>query len=262
MNEAELRAACDENFVAAFRRLVPHATSERAGAQSFGTAVAVVSGAPGSFFNPVLVAGSRAEPADVAAAVAWVRARGAEPSIQARADLFPAVEVTGRSLGLEPEAWTMPGMALHPIPTAIPGPPTELETVVVETESEIDAWFAAAGEGMRKVFRTTFARDDNVRLVVGLVGGTPVCQAAAIVSPTAVGIYAVGTIEAARRRGYGLAVTWAAIAAGREAWARDAAILQSSEMGERVYRSMGFREVCRYVISVPPRKPGAAAAAE
>jgi predicted GNAT family N-acyltransferase len=54
-------------------------------------------------------------------------------------------------------------------------------------------------------------------------------------------------VERARRRGIGRAVTWAAIDAGRTAWDSEIAILQSSEMGAAVYRSMGFEEISRYI---------------
>ncbi|HEV8490270.1 MAG TPA: hypothetical protein VGQ58_10840, partial [Candidatus Limnocylindrales bacterium] len=57
------------------------------------------------------------------------------------------------------------------------------------------------------------------------------------------GIYAVGTLAHARRRGYGRAVTWAVLEAGATAWGSRQAILQSSQMGVPVYRSMGFETV-------------------
>jgi GNAT superfamily N-acetyltransferase len=64
------------------------------------------------------------------------------------------------------------------------------------------------------------------------------------------GIYSVATLESARRRGVGTAVTWAAVDAIRE-WGCTAAVLQSSEMGYPVYRAMGFAEVTRYTRYLP-----------
>ena len=77
--------------------------------------------------------------------------------------------------------------------------------------------------------------DDRILAAVGYDDGEPVSCAAAIRSGSTVGIYAVGTIERARRRGYGRAVTSAAIDAGRSAWAGTVAVLQSSELGLRVF---------------------------
>ncbi len=67
----------------------------------------------------------------------------------------------------------------------------------------------------------------------------------AIRSACAGGAYDIGTVEAARRRGVGTALTWATIAAGRE-WGCDTIVLQSSEMGFSTYASMGFRTVVSY----------------
>jgi predicted acetyltransferase len=75
-----------------------------------------------------------------------------------------------------------------------------------------------------------------------------------------VGVYAVGTSTVARRRGIATAMTWAAVQAGRE-WGCAAATLQASEMGEPVYRAMGFETVARYVTFEEPR-PARTAASE
>ena len=56
-------------------------------------------------------------------------------------------------------------------------------------------------------------------------------------------------------------MTWAAVEAGR-AWGSRAATLQASEMGEPVYRKMGFRTVTRYASYDEPRPSGPAAAAD
>jgi hypothetical protein len=112
-----------------------------------------------------------------------------------------------------------------------------------------DDWHAALGSGevFRRVFGNALVADPNVRLAVGYLAGAPVSGAAVLRSERTIGIYAVGTVEAARRRRIGRAVTWAAIGAGRAAWGSEIAILQSSEMGVPVYRSMGFEQVSRYI---------------
>lgn len=57
------------------------------------------------------------------------------------------------------------------------------------------------------------------------------------------GIYHVATLSSARGRGFGSALTHAALLHAVERGAREAA-LQSSELGLSVYRSLGFREHC------------------
>jgi GNAT superfamily N-acetyltransferase len=249
-----IQQAADENMLAAFGLLVPHATSLAAGTATFGEAVAVVSGARSPFFNPVIAVGEWARADDIRAAVEWIRGRGIEPCIAVRADLEPAAAEVAPALGLVADTWSLPGMVLEPVPGPIPAAPQQLRLAVVADAATLEAWYAAAGEGMRGVTPPGFAFDPAVRFVVGSVEGWPVCQSIVVRSEHAHGIYAVGTSEDARGHGYGTAVTRAAIQAGREAWGDRPVILQSSEMGDRVYRAMGFREICRYVLYGPREK--------
>lgn len=70
-------------------------------------------------------------------------------------------------------------------------------------------------------------------------GGVPAATASVLLCGDVAGIYLVGTLPSARGRGLGSAATLAALHHGRERGAKVAA-LQSSEMGESVYRGMGF----------------------
>lgn len=246
-----IQAAADENLLTAFGLLVPHSTSEAAGTATFGGAVAIVTGADLPFFNPIIIVDAAVTPGDVRSAVDWVRGRGIEPCLQVRADLELGIAAVAAELGLAPDPWRLPGMALDPIPDSIPAPPTELELRLVRTNDDLEAWYAAAGEVMRALIPPTFALDARVRWVVGSVDGRPLCVSIVVDAPRAFGIYSVGTRKDARGRGYGRAVTWAAIDAARNAWGRKPVVLQSSEMGDAVYRAMGFVEICRYAVYAP-----------
>jgi GNAT superfamily N-acetyltransferase len=245
-------ALADANLVGAFSLLGEHGQSVRSGTRRFGGAIAIVCDVESPFFNPVTVVDAGVTANDVDDAVRWSRARGANPSIQVAEDLESVVAGIAEGLGLVAEAWRMPRMVLRAVPAALPDPPAGLE-VRLEAPDSLQGWFGASGDGMRRVITPGFARDPSVRLVAGYADGRPVCHAVAIGTPGIVGVYAVGTIEAARRRGYGKAITWAAIEAGRDAWGAETAVLQSSEMGMPVYRSMGFVETGRYAIYGPPR---------
>jgi ribosomal protein S18 acetylase RimI-like enzyme len=59
------------------------------------------------------------------------------------------------------------------------------------------------------------------------------------------GVYAVITIEDARRRGYGAAMTRHALLAARAAGLR-IGVLQASAAGRGIYERIGFREHCRF----------------
>ena len=68
-----------------------------------------------------------------------------------------------------------------------------------------------------------------------------------------VAIFSVATAPDRRGRGYGSAVTVQAVVDGFAAGAEFAA-LQSSPMGESVYKRLGFREVETYLLYTLSRK--------
>lgn len=89
------------------------------------------------------------------------------------------------------------------------------------------------------------------RMWLGFADGEPVCTSCAFVDENFVGIYAVGTTRAARGRGFGEAVTWAATLSRPDL----PATLQASEMGESIYRRMGFETIAWCDVWVLPRPP-------
>jgi GNAT superfamily N-acetyltransferase len=64
------------------------------------------------------------------------------------------------------------------------------------------------------------------------------------------GIYMVGTVEAARRRGVATALSAHAVLAARERGCRTAG-LQATQMAERVYAGVGFRDLGRWLEYTP-----------
>jgi ribosomal protein S18 acetylase RimI-like enzyme len=78
---------------------------------------------------------------------------------------------------------------------------------------------------------------------LGYVDGQPVGTASSFTTDDVVGIYNVGTIPQARRRGIGAALTLQALADARARGARHA-VLHASEMGVSIYRQLGFRPIC------------------
>jgi GNAT superfamily N-acetyltransferase len=65
------------------------------------------------------------------------------------------------------------------------------------------------------------------------------------------GIYNVGTVERARRRGLGSAITLAQLYAARDRGCRTAS-LQATPMAERLYAQLGFRDLGRFLEYVRP----------
>jgi GNAT superfamily N-acetyltransferase len=77
--------------------------------------------------------------------------------------------------------------------------------------------------------------------------GVPVASAATLVEG-AIGVYAVGTLPAHRRRGYGEAVMRYAMARAAEESGIGASVLEASQAGFHMYRLMGYKPLARYAV--------------
>lgn len=80
---------------------------------------------------------------------------------------------------------------------------------------------------------------------VGRVDGEPVATSRISVGGGVAGLYGVVTVPAFRGRGYGRAMTLAALRAGRDL-GHVISVLQATDAGYRVYERLGYREIFRY----------------
>ena len=165
-------------------------------------------------------------------------------------------------LRLESDGWRrkpdpMPGMTLA-IPASRKPPPPELRILEARTHEEVVAFRETAFRGFgypvaaARIFLGDRVLDaPQVRLYSGLVEGAVVATSMLIATGVVAGIYWVATLEEHRGRGYGEALTAAAVAGGREFGCRIAS-LQASKLGRPVYERMGFEHVLDYVSLLPP----------
>lgn len=159
-----------------------------------------------------------------------------------------AVERAGLSVGE-----SVPRMLLFPVP---PNPPPTPELVVrrVETVRQLEDFIEVEVRAFgipRRVARAAFARHagraanegSSIEWRVGYFRERPVATSSHLTFDGLTSIFFVGTVPEARHRGFGRAMTWAAIDAGRRQGA-EAAWLSSSPMGRPLYESIGFRWLC------------------
>jgi GNAT superfamily N-acetyltransferase len=228
-----------------------------------GGVVMFATGLPVGLFNQVVVedatAGVASVAAAIAAAVATMRERGETYVVNLRRGTDDAWRplMADLGLGLPAEAAPLPGMALHPIPA--PGAPSadpsrpddhEIRLVTDQAGMEDHLRTGAVGFGMPEAMLRAFVAADLWRqpgraVYVGYAAGEPVSTGLGVRTGNTVGVYNIATIERARRRGYGAAMT-VRVAADGAAVGCDVAILQSSEMGRPVYERLGYRTVVEY----------------
>lgn len=86
---------------------------------------------------------------------------------------------------------------------------------------------------------------------IGRVDGTVVATSRISIGAGVAGLYAISTLPLHRGKGYGRAMTIAALRAARRLDYR-IGVLQASDLGYSVYRRLGFRDLFSYAVFVHP----------
>ena len=226
------------------------------------------SGLPVPFFNQVVATGDAADPAALGRAVGELRARNVPFHVRLRAGIDDAAVPALEALGLhEDHDEAYPAMALHPIPADI-APSTALGDLEIRRAVDaagLEDHLAVVSPGFGHADRDRPpARADRdarrcraSRLHVGYVDDRPVATSMGYTSGGTIGVYNVATLDDARRRGYGAALTRRAVADGAARGAT-VAILQSSTMGRRSTRRSASARCSRSGCSSTTHRPDAA----
>jgi ribosomal protein S18 acetylase RimI-like enzyme len=218
-----------------------------------GRLLLVDSGFPCDTFNFIYRA--RLDPGSaagrVAAAVGHFRASGrpfswwlgpdddslAQGSLLEAAGLAHAEDELGMALDLR----TLPAPAVPPAGLTVeavrtPEQLADFARVEAANWDPPDPWVVAFYERVRDL---ALAADALVRYFVGYADGRPAAAAEVCLAGGLAGVYGVATVAAYRRRGYGTALTLAALHAAARLGYRTA-VLQASGEGQGLYARLGF----------------------
>jgi GNAT superfamily N-acetyltransferase len=206
-------------------------------------------GVPGADANFAFVYGPIAPDTFFAQADAFFGGAGAY-SVAIEVESAPAVVAV-----LEAGGWEMeeeePALVLLELPPTIPSPPAGLTIRRVTDEPGLEDFRTVTGTGTAIIPSLAAATDPGVACFVGYVDGVPAATARLVCLGSIVEITGIVTVPAHRRRGYGTALTWAAIAEGA-ARGCTTATLTATPLGYPVYLHMGFQRVCTYRTYLPP----------
>jgi GNAT superfamily N-acetyltransferase len=260
MTSDELAALEHENWIAYLTGVV--SCTSRAKVTHAGGVVTILTGLPFDWFNQLLIVREGVTPAEVLAGVAQARERGDQFVVRLREGIDDRFIPTLTQAGLAParEETSTPGMVAFPLDhdaiTAHAAPELEIRRVTDAAGIDAHRQAVTAGFGSDPAVALGTAcldlldRPESV-VYVGYADGDPVVSGLGWRTGRTIGVYSIATIESARRRGYGAAMTARAMADGLVAGC-DVAALQASEMGRPIYERLGFRTVVRYAAYVDP----------
>ncbi len=223
----------------------------------------ILTGLPFDWFNQVLVEHEEATPEGVLAGGS-PGARAGDPFVvRLRDGIDDRLSRRWSRRGWRRGAATStPGMVAFPIDhDAIArhaAPELEIRRVTDATGIDAHCQVVTAGFGSDPAVALGTACPDLLDrpecvVYVGYADGSPVASGLGWRSGRTIGVYSIATIESARRRGYGAAMTARVMADGVAAGC-DVAALQASELGRPIYERLGFRTVVRYA-ATPTRLP-------
>jgi N-acetylglutamate synthase len=244
-----LHAALSNTFESFFA-VVPEASFERRA----GHSQLLYPSVPLALFNGVIV---ESEPCTgVLESLREVETISASCGVQLREGRHEAVEAEFARHGLTTRT-AMPGMALAPdelVDTQVDeltiGRATD-EAALAEAARVTATGFGSPVEAIEPLYTSSVLSLDGFAVYVGRVAGEAVTTGMGYRLGREVAIFSVATPPEHRRRGYGGAISAHAARTGFAEGA-DLAWLQTSELGERVYRRLGFHHVVMHWLLTRP----------
>lgn len=236
------------NAIAALERVT--ALGPRGEAMRLGPWAIVHAGPEYPDFNRALLSGHAGDPAEAIRAVAaHFRGRGSGYRLVLRRHLDREVLAAAIAAGFvqvacEP-AMTLRGNLRLSAAWPVGSVGQALTAAAIEAFATLEPGDPDDDEARRSVAQRA-AADPGCALFLAIDGHTTVGRAMALLTPGMTGIYNVYVRPSHRSRGYGAALTAAAVAWGA-ARGSTGACLVASTMGFPVYQRLGFRRVDDYI---------------
>lgn len=232
----------DEMILAGMGRMATHIPV--GSLARFGGVSALITGVGHPSFNTTWSPGPDATVEDLSAALDVLAGCGYPYSAEVRADTDDRFLEVLLEHGFAFIHTTPAMLTDHPSGVAWPD---DLELVTgpaarQDHEALLVSAFDLAPDLVSALVHAGLFTDPQISVVVGRADGVPVTTALGVRVRDVVAVYNVATDRAFRGRGFGAAATAAVVDPGFRTGAT-AAVLQSSDLGFRVYESLGFTTV-------------------
>ena len=174
----------------------------------------------------------------------WIVGASARP-----VDLAERLAAAGLSLASEAT-----GMARDLSAYAAPESPEGVTVREVQSDDDLAVWTDVLSRGygippdvcaLMSYYPVLHGYSSSIRYFLGFLDGVAVACSSLVLSGDIAGVYCVATVEEARRRGAGAAVTTAPARVASEL-GFSLAILQSSAAGYPVYQKLGFQDYGKF----------------
>jgi ribosomal protein S18 acetylase RimI-like enzyme len=230
----------------------------------------IATGSTSPSFNLAITGAGRGDPeAALDGALRRYRHAGLRWLLKLQPELDRELVAHARHRGIAFDEEPVYGISLRP--WTDPAPPGGLSVSVAGRDTIEDAVrcfaesFGVDPADVRRELGPNLLTVPSFTVFVGYLGSEPVATSMLATTPGVrlAGVYSVATRPSHQGRGFGTALTRAALVAAR-AQGYETAVLEPSEMGAPMYRRMGFEPIGSYLEAVmpPPRdedRPGAAA---